>query len=280
MSRTSGCALATPKDRPAQVSMGRSLGMSPNANTSAGSMPCEAHHSPSAAALVTPPCADLCEPRGARIGDDSPITDDLLDHAVEALGGHAVTPGEHLARQRIEQLLERCGRQILRRRALVAEAPFPPETQSVLNGKRNAWQRLPEVFRYLPDDSGRHTTLEQDLPGAHVVDEGSVAAEDDPVVANEIDKLMQPPRGPSGHQDHLDARQLNRGQRCARPLRTRAVTAQERAIEVCGHESRHHLWRHCAVTPPTTKKRTVRVATSASTSSTMASVPAKDSPSA
>src|SRR5665647_521960 len=54
MSRTSGCALATPKDRPAQVSMGRSLGMSPNAKTSAGSMPCEAHHCPRAAALVTP----------------------------------------------------------------------------------------------------------------------------------------------------------------------------------------------------------------------------------
>src|SRR5674476_1363468 len=45
---------STPRDRPAQLSIGRSFGMSPNAKTPAASMPFVLHQTSSAAALVTP----------------------------------------------------------------------------------------------------------------------------------------------------------------------------------------------------------------------------------
>src|SRR5215469_12196277 len=51
---TSGCAFATAYDVPAQASMARSFGISPNATTDAGEMPCLAARSASADALVTP----------------------------------------------------------------------------------------------------------------------------------------------------------------------------------------------------------------------------------
>ena len=56
---TSGWALATANEVPAHTIIGRSFGMSPNAQTSAAPTPRSAHHDSSAAALVTPARGDL-----------------------------------------------------------------------------------------------------------------------------------------------------------------------------------------------------------------------------
>jgi hypothetical protein len=51
---TSGCALATAQEVPAQESKGRSFGMSPNATTAWRPIPCRAASSATAVALLTP----------------------------------------------------------------------------------------------------------------------------------------------------------------------------------------------------------------------------------
>jgi hypothetical protein len=52
------------------------------------------------------------------------------------------------------------------------------------------------------------------------------------VFAHDVGKLVKPPRWSGCHQHNLDARTLDRSQRRPRPLRTRPVAAQQRAVQV------------------------------------------------
>ena len=81
------------------------------------------------------------------------ITDDFANHFVKLDCWHIVTPGEQIAWQRVEQLLEHRRRNGLRCRELVDVVPLPRETHSVLDRKTtpgNAFRRSTATIRTSP----------------------------------------------------------------------------------------------------------------------------------
>src|SRR5450631_1220707 len=189
-------------------------------------------------------CADLREPRGARVRDNSPIANDFVDHLVEMHRGHRLAPREHLTGQWVKQLLEPGSRNVLRCRELVTVALLTPKAHTVLDGKHDAWQRISQVSGDIDDVFGRNRMLVQDLPAPNVVDECPVAAQGEPMGADEISNTVQPPRWPRGHQHHLNPCSLDSGQRRPGTPRTGTVAAQQRPVEVCGYQSDKLRSRH------------------------------------
>ncbi len=105
---TLGCALAMAYDVPAHASIGRSLGMSPKATTSAGSTPSRsARPAPASVALVTPGGADLEQRAGRGPRDRHPVADRRLGRVPVVVRRELLVPGEQLDHGTVDQLLER-----------------------------------------------------------------------------------------------------------------------------------------------------------------------------
>ena len=94
-------------DVPAQVSIGRSLGMSPKAITSAASTPSPAATSGQRRRLGDARRADLEQRGRRRPGDHQPALDDLLGQRPELLRVELLVAGEQLERRAVEELRDR-----------------------------------------------------------------------------------------------------------------------------------------------------------------------------
>jgi cytoplasmic iron level regulating protein YaaA (DUF328/UPF0246 family) len=91
--------------------------------------------------------------------------------------------------------------------------------------------------------------LLQDHPGANVIDEGPVATQGEPVLADEIGEDMKPPRRAGSHQHNLYPGTLGGNQRRPRPQRARTVAAQQGPVEVRSHQPNQTGSRHHQATP-------------------------------
>jgi hypothetical protein len=137
---------------------------------------------------------------------------------MELLSGHTVTPGEHLARRGVKEILQHRSGHILEGRVFIEEVPLPREPQSALSGKRYARQRVSQVIGQVPDKPRREAVLDEYLSAGRVVDEGAVGAQDHPLLANEINKVAEPPGWSCGHEHDLYARSFGRSQSGPRPI--------------------------------------------------------------
>jgi hypothetical protein len=203
------------------------------------------------------------------------ITDDFANHFVKLDRWHIVTPGEQIAWQRVERLLEHRRRNVLRCRELVDVVPLPRETHPALDR-----ETMPgNAFRINgdhPNVSGGHAVFLEDLAAAKVIEECRVGTQDEA-------------RGARRDRQYLAATAMAALSRAqpeypeARPWPAPPASApkspslRSRVPSRSMTTSRKTRSRHYS-RPSTTWSRTLRPAISASMSLTVTSAPAEHSP--
>jgi hypothetical protein len=230
---TLGCAFAIAYDVPAQVSIGRSFGMSPNATTSAALIPRSAQNSSSVDAFE--------QGRRRGPGHFDKVADGFARPVPVLLRFQRLVPGQKLEGRFSEDLGRRTADRSWRDWVALHEPVLKRNPGSRFNSEVRVGHRGTQPVGHLP---GRTRV---DRPGqvhprpGHVPDQRAVGDDRETVTTHVGEHVRSPPQRSAGHEDHSDPSSLGGEQSSLGPVRDRAVASDQGSVEVGGHKAGREL---------------------------------------